>query len=92
MAHVFGGRHVLSITLNLIHLFLIAVQAAYPRFCAAGTKDMAKCDKWSEAMKSTMNFTCVSGKDAADCYMKIAKQEADIGMFDGGEIYDAGTK
>ena len=78
--------------LNLIVIFLIAVQAADPRFCAAGTKDLTKCNSWSMAMKSTVNFTCVSGKDEADCYMKIANKEADIGMFNGGEIYAAGKK
>ena len=81
---------------NLIYTFCFrfAAQAVDPKFCAAGSTDQSKCTSWSTAMKTNglMNFTCVNGKDAADCYMKIHNKEADIGIFDGGEIFDAGMK
>ena len=36
------------------------------------------------------DLSCVLGASDADCYKKIAAKHADIGMFDGGDIYHAG--
>ena len=35
-------------------------------------------------------LACVSGANETDCYKKIANKLADVGMFDGGDIYHAG--
>ena len=47
-------------------------------------------DACQSVSKKVDNLACVLGATDTDCYKKIALKQADVGMFDGGDIYHAG--
>ncbi|XP_065062661.1 melanotransferrin-like isoform X1 [Rhopilema esculentum] len=67
---------------------LFAFAKAVPRWCAADSDKMAKCLLVKQMISNQME--CVLGNGDADCYKKIANNEAESGVFRGPEIYQAG--
>lgn len=76
--------------LFLLVLFTTTQAVSKPKWCVTSIAALAQCQKVQKEVNDTLS--CVLGTDEKDCYKKINMKVADIGVFDGGMIYQAGKE
>jgi len=86
-------RSFTKMKLALVFILFVAKAvsaASVPRWCVESSAALTKCQSVQKALNDTLS--CVLGTDEKDCYKKINNKVADIGVFDGGMIFQAGME